>query len=251
MMNVLKLSLIVTSAVLVTGTLCFAADPTVTGTKTEQVNSDAVPELEDVEMVEINTIKPMAPKYPFGEPIIKEDTAKSVWIATLPGRGIKIQSQWTSEPTFEQNAGVAALGSMQMPTSNDQGTPVISQLFYVYTPEALKFDIKNPASIVGKVIDEPVKIAREAGKNIKVSTISGKKASGVVEDTRRKVTIVENTEDADGNATAGETEQVQYFRLLIGKDYIIFSLVAGGPDLSEKDAQKFLDNISIEPAQAR
>lgn len=198
--------------------------------------------------------------YPYGQPDIKE-SSKGVWSASLPGKTFNIVSQWSQEPMFkvERNPdnkfeGAASLIAIKEGIPGQMGPEGATLLAYIYDPKALQIDTSSPAAVLKMFIDEPVAMAKQAGLTIKVDEPKGKqdKTAGVVDDTRRKLTLMQKIQKPKADApesteTVEQVIQTHYYRILIGKDWVVLGLVMGDDKISEKDAQAFLDTIALKP----
>lgn len=173
------------------------------------------------------------------------------WKAELPGKGFTIRSEWDEKPEFQNAArpdgkpqGAATL-AMQQISEQEQQPFSLYVLMYIYDPETVGIAMTSPEKVIEQLITAPAEEAKQYGF---VSTITDLPSTqiadakqlqdyGVLKDVRKKV----------GIGQQDKTLYSQFYRLLIGKDFVVLGLVLGGEDGLEKKAQNFFDHISLSP----
>lgn len=181
----------------------------------------------------------------------KPSTQTVLWKAELPAKSFTIRSEWDEKPEFQNAArpdgkpqGAATL-AMQQISEQEQQPFSLYVLMYIYDPETVGIAMNSPEKVIEQLITAPAEEAKQYGF---VSTITDlpptqpvdtrlMQEQGVLQDVRKKV----------GIGQQDKTLYSQFYRLFIGKDFVVLGLVLGGEDGLEKKAQNFFDHISLVP----
>lgn len=248
-MKTQRISLIVSGVLLTVGSPCFAQPAPAVNKSNEDSNKKAAPAPQKEPQVKlVIQEEPKKITYPYGEPLIVENGAKSGWDAKLPGKDLVIKSQWKDEPEFQMEFGPdqkfqGAVSLATVKTSNNEKMPhTLHLLVYIYDPKAIDLDTSKPDSVIDQLITTPAKQAEEHGytiSSVDLGTTRAKldKIPGFAKEVRKQLSIKQD----------GEGVQSQFYRLLVGKDYVVLGLVIGGYEELKDDAQQFFDGITIEP----
>lgn len=239
-MKMRQFPLLASSALFAMGTLGFADE-----VQTLKPPADSV-----IIQAPAPTQQPTAPpSYIYGDPKMQKDEAKGTWTALLPSKGFTIKSHWNEEPEFQLEYGPdkKAQGAVSLATvklSLDENVAhTLHLLVNIYDPKAVDLDMSSPEQVVKELITEPAKEAEQRGFKIETTKLEGavQKGFGVLDDVRRKISISQE----------GKGLQSQYYRLLIGKDFVVLGLVIGPFDGITESSKAFLDGISLEDKAAK
>lgn len=234
-MNTQRFLLIASSALLTSSALSFAEEASTGGT---------VPTTLPKEMSEMTPSA--AVSYPYGEPKITKDD-KGTWTALLPSKGFMIKSEWAQEPEFQMEYGPdkkfqGAVSLATIKVSLDEKVPhTLHLLVNIYDPQAIELDMSSPERVIQQLITEPTKEAEQRGFKLETAKIEGsaQKGFGVLEDIRRRISIFQE----------GKGMQTQFYRVIIGKDFVVLGLVIGAFEGLQEDAKTFFDSIAFESAK--
>lgn len=242
LMKTCRFPLYISSALMILTSPCFAEDA--------QVGKTAPPGVQksDSSDFQIELESPTASreqvKYPYGEPKIEENSDQNGWNALLPANGFAIKSQWKEEPQFQMEygpdqkfQGAVSLATVQL--SHNENIPhTLHLLVYIFDPKSIELNMSSPEAVINQLITAPAKQAEQQGYTIKTREIAASpiRTAGVIEDARRQIAI---SKDDKGL-------QSQFYRVLVGKDYVVLALVIGPFEGLEADAQAFFNGISLE-----
>lgn len=185
-------------------------------------------------------------------PKTDQGSKTAIWKADLPAKGFMIRSEWDEKPEFQNAArpdgkpqGAATL-AMQQISDQEQQPFSLYVLMYIYDPEAVGIAMTSPEKVIEQLITAPAEEAKQYGFVSAISDLPATKPVdarqlqdlGVLKDIRKKV----------GIGQQDKTLYSQFYRLFIGKDFVVLGLVLGGEEGLEKKAQTFFDRISLVPS---
>lgn len=207
--------------------------------------AEAQPEARPEVVIETESLEELtaAPSYPFGEPKISKEADGSHWIALLPtnipegaSQKMTIRSVWPIQPEVFTGFPGEPAGAISL-------TDQEHVLLYIYKPELAGFKALTAETVLDEMINKPAELLKGQGLSIDIVDLNeGNKIDktiqslGVEKDAQRQLII--KKED--------KVLQSQFFRVLVGKDFIILGLAIGADAGAKEDGVAFLNGITLE-----
>lgn len=177
--------------------------------------------------------------YQFGTPTIIEDEATGKWTATLPGNGLNILSVWEKKP--EVSLEGVSKGQIFLQHLDNPSLHYLHGIAYIFNTalDPTLSESKEPLvdTIIKQLILIPTEEAKKEGYEVELKTFTGQKTEmeGIVLDKRfHRLMKKEGKEEA------------HFYRIIVGKDFVIVGMVLTAYEEKVSDANIFLDKIVIE-----